>query len=334
MLEELYLESYSQSYNLEEFKFSPVGLAPYTIYNSEIVDIPPIEIYSSKKIEQRVIERVKNSPITSPIAELIETGLNNKRIIVGYTNPSKFKFVYQKIKELAGLKREWGLGVYDYLDDTLYIILDDNINLFGNERFDLPLIIAHELCHMATKQNKKTKIIENTMNTILLPFFSNCLGYITTNDGEYFKSYGYSQKEFNTDIKKNINNLKETILKIVNMIELNHTQINQNVVFKIALMWDVFNNKTFKQNDELNNTDLSYLYMSLFMEKYLRIDFNYDYEHLNDAIKFAYKKIGVTISNQLVGQEFIFISEVLAIVSESGFQSNVLNSIKKIDMGK
>jgi hypothetical protein len=54
----------------------------------------------------------------------------------------------------------------------------------------------------------------------------------------------------------------------------------------------------------------------------------------DDAIKFGYKKIGVTITNQIIGQETVYISEVLAIVSESGFQSNVLNSIKKIDMGK
>ena len=332
MIEDIYLDSYNQSYHLEEFRFSPVGLSPYTIYNSDFVNIPPIEIYSSKNIERRVLERVKESKITSDIADLIERGLNNKKIIVGYTNPSKFKFVYQKIKQLAGLKRDWGLGFYDKLDDVTYIILDDNINILGNSKFDLPLIIAHELCHMAAAQNNKTKIIESNMNNILLPFFSNCLLYLTTNNGDYYESYGYTKESFKKDI--DVKELKNTIQKILNFIEISNSPMNQDIVFKVSLEWDKFNNKCFKQNDELNNLDLAYTYVSLYLENFLNIEANYDFEHLSNSIKYAYKKIGIEIKNQVLGQEFIYISEVLAISNENGFQSNVLKCIKKIDMGK
>lgn len=332
MNEDIYLDSYNQSYNLEEFKFSPVGLVPYTIYNSDFVNIPPIEIYSSKNIERRVLERVKESNITSDIVDLIERGLNNKKLIVGYTNPSKFKFVYQKIRQLAGLKRDWGLGFYDKLDDVTYIILDDNANLFGNVKFDLPLIIAHELCHMAAAQNSKTKIIESNMNNILLPFFANCLLYLTTNNGETYDSYEYSKEDYKKDI--NLKELKNTISKIFNFIEISNVSINQKTLYKVALDWDEYNNKVFKQNDELNNLDLSYTYMSLYLEKFLNIESNYDFNHLFNSIVYGYKKIGIDIKNQVLGQEFIYISEVLAISNENGFQSNVLKCIKKIDMGK
>lgn len=336
MIEDIYLDSYNQSYHLEEFRFSPVGLSPYTIYNSDFVNIPPIEIYSSKNIERRVLERVKESKITSDIADLIERGLNNKKIIVGYTNPSKFKFVYQKIKQLAGLKRDWGLGFYDKLDDVTYIILDDNINILGNSKFDLPLIIAHELCHMAAAQNNKTKIIESNMNNILLPFFSNLIIHIAEND-EHIKELNINFKQL---LKENIDILIKCLKHISTKIEVNYNPIDSknyisgsNFLDNIEDIWDIYLEKIFKKVDYISLQKIRQIILYSFEKKYIwgHTDINF---LTDDAIKFSYKKIGINIGNQLIGQEPVYISEVLAISNENGFQSNVLKCIKKIDMGK
>lgn len=332
MIEDIYEDSYSKSYNLEEFRFSPVGLIPYTIYNSQFTSLPPIEIYSSKNIEKRVLERVKESKITSDIYDVIERGLNNRKLIVGYTNPSKFKFVYQKIKQLAGLKRDWGLGFYDKLDDVTYIILDDNINIFGNTKFDLPLIIAHELCHMATFQNKNTKIIEATMKSTLLPFFSNALAFIMIYDRTY------TSKEYNDIINKNKNILEKYLLNISKSVEMTKDINTVPTIYNIAGIWSDFLLECFPifKNDKNLVSAYGKLLVSLYLVQFYGIkQYNEEaWQLMHRSIKYAYTKIGVLTNNQMLGQEFFYISEVLAISNENGFSSEVLKSIQKLDMGK
>lgn len=318
----LYEDSYKESYVLNEFRFSPVGLKPYVFYKNEIFDISPIEIYSNEKIINRSIEMFKNSTITEPVIDLIIKGLNNKKIVIGYTNPSKLKYIYSKFQKIFGLKRSWGVGLYDKTFNKLFIILDDNVNIFGNIITDIPLIVAHELCHMAAYQNNKTKIFNKTAKSIIIPFYTSFFGNFFLNnenmDRETFKKLFKEEK------------LNQTIIDIIEKIELSKEILLLNKVISVSDNWNKFGEEVFgKEYSDLGKKVTS-LYMAKFWNKSTydkKVWFN-----VQKSLFLAYKKIGKTLTNQDLGQELIFISEVLATTNEDGFRSEVLNCIKKIDM--
>ena len=95
-------------YSINEFRFSPVGLIPYTKMDS--FDIAPFEIYSSENIENKFKKQIEESSVLKPIKSTVYRGLDNKKIIIGYVNPSKFQFLYTKIKHSIGIKKKWALG--------------------------------------------------------------------------------------------------------------------------------------------------------------------------------------------------------------------------------
>jgi hypothetical protein len=189
---------------------------------------------------------------------------------------------------------------------------------------------------MATKQNKKTKIIENTMNTILLPFFSNMIIHIIENKSNLKLPNDINYKE---QLNKNKDILKKCILQLVTSNEINYSSNGFGLIPKILDnsqgIWFDHLFKIFPTLNDIGIHGIRDVLVDSFDRKYvMHYNKNDSIFSTDDAIKFGYKKIGVTITNQIIGQETVYISEVLAIVSESGFQSNVLNSIKKIDMGK
>lgn len=314
---------YEKGYNLEEFRFSPVGLTPYTVFKNP--ELPPIEIYSSKLIEENVIKRVEQSDILKPIKDLVITGLNNRKIIVGYTNPSKFSFLYRKIKKIFGYIQTWALGVYDYHDDIIYIILDDNVNILGNAVFDISNIIVHELCHMAAYHNKKTKIFDSSLQTLLVPFYLNLIGKIISKDKNF------SPKKYSEYVNSNIKIFISEFEKYFNKIESKAKNNLEQVEDEAFEFWSNILPKIIPSFDELDGTEIAIEMMKSYDKNYKRkSNTNIDKEILD-----SYKKIGSIIDvNSLLGQEVIFPSEIIAISNEKGLSPAIANCINKINMGK
>ena len=220
---------YEKGYNLEEFRFSPVGLTPYTVFKNP--EFPPMEIYSSKLIEENVIKKLDEFESLTPIKDLIKKGIENRKIIVGYTNPSKFSFLYKKIKKVFGYVETWALGVYDYNDDVVYIILDDNVNILGNTKVDISRIIIHELCHMAACYNKTTKIFEESLKPLIIPFYFNLMGLVL------LKYKGMDSKEYSKQINLNGNLFISELEKYFKKVETKISNKDLNFVENSAMQF-------------------------------------------------------------------------------------------------
>jgi len=159
---------------LDEFgELLPKGLD----YYGTVGDVP---IYSSKKIEEEVSALLSNHPSTRPIAEKLRQGIDNKFIIIGYENKSKFKFLKNRFKEAMAKARFTSvlfgktdpdvIAFYDPHYNKLVILLDLNITLLGRSLVDLPSVVIHELCHCVFHVNNK-EAIKACIRPFLFPFF-------------------------------------------------------------------------------------------------------------------------------------------------------------------
>ena len=75
---------------MNEFaEYVPFRLEPYGIVANQT-------IFSNRKITNHVIEWISKSNITKDVAATITAGLNNKRIIVGYTSKNAIKLFIEK----------------------------------------------------------------------------------------------------------------------------------------------------------------------------------------------------------------------------------------------
>jgi hypothetical protein len=318
-------------YYIEEFRFSPVGLVPYTKVNI-MSDIPPIEIFSSPEIQKRAISQFEESSLTKPIFKTIKAGIENKKIIIGYTNQSKFDFLYNKIKLSFGIKKNYALGFYFNLDNTIYIVLDDNVSLLGNTRYNLDRVLTHELCHMAAKNYKKTSYLKN-VSSDYLTFYTN---YIIRLIGKEFK---YIPEK---DIAEILNKKMRVVYDFVE--KLHHTyDANTEGNFSIPIndlfhLWFYFFANLFYYDDKLLNSDqindAANATVGVYMENFQgKKNYHKDTGLAEKALIHAYFALGLRNFTTTIGQEVVFPSEIIAIKNQYGIHQNIVNSINKIDMG-
>lgn len=316
-------------YQLQEFRFSPVGLSPYTKIDM-FSDIPPIEIYSSPNIESRAINQFNESSITKPIINTIQNAINNKKIIIGYTNPSKFKFLYNKIKFSFGIKKNYALGLYDQHDDTIYIVLDDNVYITGNTKYSITETLVHELCHMAAKHYNKTNYLKNVKNDYDT-FYSNFL---------YNLIYNEYQLLLKDEVKDIINKNKKYLFNfIIRMHKLYDANENKNFSLDLnpakkewfILLHILFNNVIDVEKLYEISKNIINLYKYNFLND--KSTNNDEIKKIHNSIKYGYKSLGLNNITTLTGQEVLFLSEVICIYNQNGLHNNIIKSINKINMG-
>lgn len=326
----MYLDQYTiDKYKINEFRFSPVGLVPYTKFTG--FDLPPFEIFSSKLIETNVINQVEKSDILKPVKNTVLEGIKNKRIIIGYINHNKFNFLFTKVKQWFGLQKEWALGFYDAISDDIYIILDDNIGILGNSKFDLSTVIAHELCHMAAKNYKKTNYLNNAIKTYYIPFYSNFMFYLLTKDGMNLLDNDKCKDILKS--KNNIDNLIKLSTQLTIQIEANikYTDLKQRIN-KSKEIWTEYINNTFNELPTKEINDIIEHIIDIYKENFLREKTYSDIRMLNAAVYYAYNKVGLKTVTTLAGQEVLYPSEIVCITNQNGLHSSIVNSINKIVM--
>lgn len=319
---------------LNEFKLNPIlsTLTKYEVDKNLFLDSNEYPIYSNKNIEDIVYKICQNSNTTNDILNVIKNGLDFRKITVGYTNPSSFSFLYNRILNIVGLKSDYTLAYFDPYSVSIKIILDDNIDLFGNDIEKIDNIIAHELCHMAAYKESQTNIINASFNSILKPYYKNLIimahKYLVKNELIY-----------NTKFIINDDKLKTHIMNIVNNVEIKKLDIFQKVKIAFKLWLEYFINiLNFKEDD-------AQILTQFLFSPYI-IDYMNDIGHnikimpkikklktdASSVIYFSYSKIGITNKTHgtLPGQELIFISEVIAISNQYGISPVVKNCINKI----
>lgn len=321
-------------YYIEEFRFSPVGLVPYTKVNI-MSEVPPIEIFSSPQIQERAIAQFSESSILKPILKTVEQGIQNKRIIIGYTNPSKFNFLYNKIKLTFGIKKNYALGFFHNLDNTVYIVLDDNVSLTGNTRYSIDSILSHELCHMAAKNYNKTNYIKNVIDDYMTFYFNYILNVVS-------KQFKFLEADVVVGVLvKKIKVVYDFLVNTLHHIyDANSTGNFSLSLNKLFLSWFYFFADLFYYDNKLLNSDqinmLANSTVNLYADRFhgkKNYSTEKELENVENALTSAYFKLGLRKITTYLGQEAVFPSEIIAIKNQYGMHQNIINSINKIDMG-
>ena len=87
-----------------------------------------------------------------------------------------------------------------------------------------------------------------------------------------------------------------------------------------------------ENSDQINNAANATvgIYMENFQDKK---NYHKNTDFAENALVYAYYKLGLRNLTTTLGQEVIFPSEIIAISNQTGLHSNIINSINKIDMG-
>lgn len=314
--------------NINEVGLSPI-FAGLTLYKANKLPVMGValDVYSSPKIEEIFFSKIKKSTIIKPILKKVKEGLDNKKILIGYTNDNSFYFLYDKLQRFFKLKNTYSLGYFDPGTETLYILLDDNVSIMGNEIYKLDMTLAHELIHLAAFQYKRTDLLKNTYKKFLAPYYATLIGSaigLITN--KKLKFDDHVRKEFLKSLNK--------------LFELNESDIGfiEEKMKNSYRIWMEFLNNATDIDTEICDKICRFL-MYPYYKNYLDRSYTqFSFDDL-DKVKYseslyirAYAKIGIKDTNTIAGQEFIFPSEILSISNQRGLHKELITSINRIDM--
>lgn len=328
-----YREHFNGNY-LMEFKLSPLfnTLVPYQSGNikDDLIFNDQLIIYSSVYIEGIFKSKIDESNILKPIKKKLIECIDKKRILIGYSTPSKFAFYYNRIKFTIGIKDSSVLGHYVKYNETVYIILDDNVNVLGNEIRKIDVTLAHEMVHFAASQNN-ISFVKYSFKNFLMPY------------------YVYIIKEsikllYDKYIKFKNNNLSSLSKTCSILINQNERKINSlDLVYNRSInIWTEYFNDNFSDVlsiDECNDlaSYLVYCYYKNFndinqmntikLKKSLTPHIN----SLDSIFLKAYKNIGVD-AHTIPGQEILFPSEITSISNQNGLHKEMIDCINKIKL--
>lgn len=282
-----------------------------------------IALYSNETIVNKVKEHVLKQ--RKEIYNIVSKGLDSKNIIVGYTSPSKFKFVFNKIKKLTGFVDEVDLGFYDKIEDKLCVVLDHNVNMLGKTLIKIDSILVHELVHCAASKNNKTNIILNTSEHFIYPFFKSLLSNlynIVIEEDEKLNVIPYG-----SDFNRIMMDLNKKIEKDVSITTHNGYYISSQI----------WNNEFVKrlggnkENARILTRALQSMYNYNYLNSSLSVFSDNELKKINDSFYKAYNNINIKNPNTLVGQEPIYPSEIISIYSRiNPTNPNIVNSLNKI----
>lgn len=312
---------------MENFKMTPLLNNLQPVSNGHLVDdFPTTILYSSDEIYNAMTNIFNDSHILKPVIKKVNALLGTNKIIVGYINPNYFNFLYKKLKSIMGIKNSLVLGFYDNITDTIFLVLDDSINLFGRDTKGLDIILAHELCHMASYQFKYTNI-HNLFRNDIFKFYYNIIVEMWN---LYFKDSNFPQER---DVKVELNNvidklfLRNDCSKFSMDVKINNTFV----------IWKDFFTKLYpSKEDEFIPSMMAQSLMIVYLENYsgdmfITSNIKYNKNKIEKMFYNSYKNVfGL---NNLVtepGQEIIYPSEIIAITNQFGLNHKAITAINKI----
>jgi hypothetical protein len=310
-MEELILSN-SISYDvlLDEF----VHLIPFNLSPIGIID--GTKIKSNERIENHVLNVLSSDKSISKIYKKIMEGMDKQIILIGYEDGGLFNFIGTRWRDFNHRDPKKGYAGYiSVVDKQIAIVLDENVNLFGNVMRDLGPYLIHELTHLCSVMEWKT-FMDINLKSVLIPFY----------------------KSIFNGISKNLRTLEEedisdAIIKVSKLNDSNFT--HQPNVIGTFNIWK----KLFLTVTDPKNADL---YLSLFYLPFRVITQNSSvsepgmkkvYLNLLHLYEKTYDDMGVKnlLSFTTPGQEMIFPSEIICIFNSVNLNSGnikLINSLK------
>jgi hypothetical protein len=135
----------------------------------------------------------------------IEEGLKKRSIIVGYEDSNVLRFFYHKLIKTLGLgnSRYTTMAFYTAAEDRLVILLDNNVDLFGDREIwhNLLNITLHELIHMSTNHNPE--LFTNVTGKYLRRYYMYLVNLVL--------------RKYNVKIKVKENDVRGLVKQLVNV---------------------------------------------------------------------------------------------------------------------
>jgi len=285
----------------------PISLELYGI----IEDSP---IYSNKHIEDKVIEWIHKSDITRPISNKLQELIEDKTIIIGHGQPGMFSFFYKKFKNWIHrtfLDKDPSivLGYYSSINKRIVILLDDNVDIFGNNIRYIPPKLVHELMHYIADSDIR-EFLKTTLNTTLVPYYTHLVKNITNNE--------VIPKR--VDMQKHLMELS---------LDNEGVFVNSSTINSTANQWlKLYNKYTSKNKGVVHVKNMSLPYLGLITQTIRGND--KDVHKYAGCYHKAYEEIGIKSTNSTVpGQEFKFPSEVVCICNEFKLHPNIITLVNK-----
>lgn len=294
------------SSNLQELFAAPVGLKLVAKVGGE-------ELYGSESLNMSFLKSMSEVSKVSPLLKTITKLVMTKNIIPCWMNSNILKII--KFKILAPAYKKSGAAFYYPSNKTIYVLIDNNINMFGFSSNNwISILVVHEMCHMAVTKNPSSFM--STFKPILIEFYQN-----------YFVEA--------LKLKENPN-----VLKFINFI---YKTFDVSGAFKFSMfkkyreLLEEFKPLTVLKEHEfelISNLIVNVCVTSNYSFQSFTSNLR-NYVPVLSPIRAAYRHmIGNKILNidSMVYQELFIPSEVIAILSETStsYSSKIYSGLSKI----
>lgn len=301
---ELHQQSQRPLFIKEFLDLSPVGLRTWGSIEGQ-------SIHSNEQICNHVKDWIYKSSITKNISGKISELIDNKRILIGYEDKSKFKFLIKIWRAWRNQPASKGyLGYFSKMDNKIGIILDENVGLIGKAIREIPPILVHELVHMCFFNNHRN-IFSYSMKKYFLPFYLKFLEELSVEnlDPLIISKYIYklsltteSHKSAYTPFGvREVMEIWRNLFEDLNVSKDNSIKLSKMVMIPFLHQMRIYNND------------------KIFIEVLKKMDN-------------SYSRIGLknVLSITIPVQEVVFPSEIVCIINQFNLDPNISRFIEQL----
>lgn len=260
-------------------------------------------LYSSESLDNKFIEAIKAS-IHFDLLSNIESLVKNKEVIPVFTTQSTLSFFLKKLPFAEGGLST--LGFYDSQSKKIFILIDNNSNIFGiTSNEGLSILLVHELIH---------KFAFEKPSEYLYLFKRELISYYKVANKKIF------------DIDLSLSDTEKLITTIYKKVELKKYIIWKNLFDIYYSHFEGKNESDKKLRNSINTNILAANYAltqdnRFFMNPYIQLHYKF-----KDAYKDCFN---INVKDKSCWQELMITSEVISSISEYNFISNKIEKAIK-----
>ncbi len=295
------------SNELQELFVAPVKL-------KKEIEIDGLPLYSSDHLKRKVKMVLMKKKLTKKVAMTFAKMIDDGLLVPCFMNKGIFKLAFFKL--FTSKTNKSIAGFYDHRLKKCFILLDNNVNMFGySSNLLLSKISIHECTHLAFGKNSTGFISIN--NNALNIFYS-----------EYFRLL-LTIKTKNTIIER----IVDEILELLYNIETRKQSINNSLFVKYVLLLEKFRDYSELDPEEFSEKTLKYVVCCKIYIKNLSTFINNlnMFRPIIGPLYVAYNNaFKMKNLNTVAVQELLFPSEVMAMKSETRPGSHTYKTLKLI----
>jgi len=287
--------------NIQELFSLPMGL-------KQVANIEGMKLYSSDKLKKAYLISFSKSGRGKPIYDNIESMIDKNLIVPCYLSKNLFKLFKHKIT--SGSNKSI-MGFYYLHDKRVYVLIDNNMNIFGSASNDLLVSTTmHECMHLFAGRHRSKFL--SIFKPVLKKFYENVFTDIFK-----LKSPMNTEKIIDFIIK-----FENDTPKVINKELSNYFRLLEKEMADITSLSE----KEFRKvlTDYIVSIKISMTSFPVFVKVYRK------YVHIFAPLHGAYEKtFGKRNKYTSVFQELYSPSEVICVLSEMAPTTSIIKKAFK-----